>query len=302
MYKTTPSKLPRWQRDSSPSYRRVPLTRRHRLLIILAISFLVWYRYLRPDSSDGPQDVTVYSNVGNVYPVERARPEPPVWQSSERKVQLAKAPLVERKVQLAKEPPVAPPKRSDPEQNQEPTERPLRVTPDIHERDYDDQAPVHPAVKQPSPEYAVEDIPYKQAVLDTRTKGDSGPSDLVQQEPTELVKQASGKLVEQHLTPAVIYDEVKAEKEEEANRLSTPKSRHKKFPPYTEYAALDEKGESLPDIVHVPFEDTTADVTLQGWEDQWFSDAVFDIGKWGKIPEPKIDFVYTCEPMPEPQS
>ena len=159
----------------------------------------------------------------------------------------------------------------------------------------EDGISMDPPVEEASPEYAGEDMPRKQAVLDTRTKGDSGPSDIMPEEPTMLVRQASEKVVEQHRTPAVSFDEVKAGKEESANKQLSQKSDIKKFPTYSEYVALDEKGEVLPDIVHVPFEDSTADVKLQGWEDQWYSEAELDIPKWGEIPETKIDFVYTCE-------
>lgn len=67
------------------------------------------------------------------------------------------------------------------------------------------------------------------------------------------------------------------------------------FPTYSEYLALDLMADTLPDIIHVPFEESTSDVTLQGWEDQWFSDGVFDSDRWGKLQEPKIDFIYTCQ-------
>jgi hypothetical protein len=52
--------------------------------------------------------------------------------------------------------------------------------------------------------------------------------------------------------------------------------------------------DNLPDLIHVPFEQAVADVRLTGWEDQWFSQATYDVSKWGKLEEPKIDFVYLC--------
>jgi hypothetical protein len=58
------------------------------------------------------------------------------------------------------------------------------------------------------------------------------------------------------------------------------------------HLSLEEKADLLPDIVHIPFEDAVRNVTLDGWEDEWVANAVFDSKKWGKLEEPKIDFVY----------
>lgn len=66
------------------------------------------------------------------------------------------------------------------------------------------------------------------------------------------------------------------------------------FPLYSEYMAQDSVADTLPDVVHIPFEESTSDVELQGWEDEWFSDGTFNSEKWGKLKEPKIDFIYTC--------
>ncbi|KAF2838867.1 hypothetical protein M501DRAFT_934881, partial [Patellaria atrata CBS 101060] len=59
------------------------------------------------------------------------------------------------------------------------------------------------------------------------------------------------------------------------------------------YLALDEKADGLPDLIHIPFEDAVNDVTYEGWEDDWIAHARYDSKIWGKLPEPKIDFVYT---------
>ncbi len=75
---------------------------------------------------------------------------------------------------------------------------------------------------------------------------------------------------------------------------TTPTLRRTRFPNYIEYQTQDEKADSLPDVIHFSFEDTTTDVILQGYEDAWVSDAHFDVQKWGKLQEPKIDFIYTC--------
>jgi hypothetical protein len=73
-------------------------------------------------------------------------------------------------------------------------------------------------------------------------------------------------------------------------------SEHRKrtsFPTYDEFVALDSLADTLPDVVHIPFEESTFDVTLEGWEDKWFSEGVFDNAQRGNLTEPKIDFIYT---------
>lgn len=76
--------------------------------------------------------------------------------------------------------------------------------------------------------------------------------------------------------------------------ISSPVVLQKAFPQYSQYAALVQKAESLPDVVMIPFENVVADDKLQGWEYEWVSDAAFDVKKWGQLKEPKIDFLYTC--------
>ncbi|KAH6720826.1 hypothetical protein BKA61DRAFT_470183 [Leptodontidium sp. MPI-SDFR-AT-0119] len=101
--------------------------------------------------------------------------------------------------------------------------------------------------------------------------------------------EASQKLIDQHRLPAV-----KAGSEDETVRSwSVDPGAQRRFPAYFEYAALGEKAEALPDIVHHPFEDSVVDVTLEGWEDLWFSEALLNISKHGLIKETKIDFIYT---------
>jgi hypothetical protein len=58
------------------------------------------------------------------------------------------------------------------------------------------------------------------------------------------------------------------------------------------HLSLEEKGEALPEILHISFEDAVADMELAGWEDEWIAHASFDVKKWGSLQEPKIDFVY----------
>lgn len=67
------------------------------------------------------------------------------------------------------------------------------------------------------------------------------------------------------------------------------------FPEYSRYLTLFTEADYLPDIIHIPFEDSIEDVTLAGWEDEWQSEGLYNGAKWGVLEEPKMDFVYTCE-------
>jgi hypothetical protein len=69
------------------------------------------------------------------------------------------------------------------------------------------------------------------------------------------------------------------------------------FPAYSEFVALNSIADTLPDFVYIPFEAATTDVTLTGWEDEWFSKAEYNVEQWGNLSEPKIDFVYSCKSM-----
>lgn len=53
----------------------------------------------------------------------------------------------------------------------------------------------------------------------------------------------------------------------------------------------------LPDIIRIPFEQATKDVSLQGWEDEWFSSATYKVEKFGHMLTPKIDFAYNCKSL-----
>ncbi|KAF2202346.1 hypothetical protein GQ43DRAFT_369365 [Delitschia confertaspora ATCC 74209] len=61
------------------------------------------------------------------------------------------------------------------------------------------------------------------------------------------------------------------------------------FPTFDECESVKDKADTMPDILHVPFEDAVKNVKLQGWEDEWISKAKY-IGP--KLEEPRIDFVY----------
>jgi hypothetical protein len=78
-------------------------------------------------------------------------------------------------------------------------------------------------------------------------------------------------------------------------KTSKPLALRTKFPEYSEFLALNSTAETLPDVIHIPFEDATANMTLTGWEDEWFSKVEYDVGQWGNLSEPKIDFIYSCK-------
>lgn len=67
------------------------------------------------------------------------------------------------------------------------------------------------------------------------------------------------------------------------------------FPEYSRYLNLYTEADYLPDIIHLPFEESVEHVVLKGWEDEWMSEGIYGRDKWGKLEEPKVDFVYTCE-------
>jgi hypothetical protein len=64
------------------------------------------------------------------------------------------------------------------------------------------------------------------------------------------------------------------------------------FPSWDECQSLKEKADSLPDMLHVTFEQSVKDVVLEGWEDEWVSKARYT---GPRLKEPKIDFVYNCK-------
>ncbi|KAH7041408.1 uncharacterized protein B0I36DRAFT_232726 [Microdochium trichocladiopsis] len=65
------------------------------------------------------------------------------------------------------------------------------------------------------------------------------------------------------------------------------------FPPYQAWLDLDAKADTLPDILHIPLEESVQEETLEGWEDEWFSQATYDREVWGTMQEPRVDFIYT---------
>ncbi|KAF2273712.1 uncharacterized protein EI97DRAFT_403857 [Westerdykella ornata] len=75
-----------------------------------------------------------------------------------------------------------------------------------------------------------------------------------------------------------------------ASDEKTPWSEQYDFPTWEQCQEMKEKADSLPDLIHVPFEVAVKDMVLEGWEDEWISKAHY-VGP--KLEEPKIDFVYT---------
>ncbi|RVX73032.1 hypothetical protein B0A52_02158 [Exophiala mesophila] len=59
-----------------------------------------------------------------------------------------------------------------------------------------------------------------------------------------------------------------------------------------QHLSLEQKAESLPEFVWVPFAKAVEEEVLQGWEDDWVSNGRYDEKRWGQLQEPKVDFVY----------
>jgi len=86
----------------------------------------------------------------------------------------------------------------------------------------------------------------------------------------------------------------------EKTEISDMSALRTSFPEYSEFAALNSMAATLPDVIFVPFEDATAEMTLTGWEDEWLSKAEYNVNQWGGLLEPKIDFIYSCKLVSEP--
>lgn len=71
-------------------------------------------------------------------------------------------------------------------------------------------------------------------------------------------------------------------------------------PDTRECTLLDDASEFLPDYVHIPFEDAVAGDSLVGWEDDWVAHGTYNVEKWGKMSEPKVDFIYLCKMFEHP--
>lgn len=97
-------------------------------------------------------------------------------------------------------------------------------------------------------------------------------------------KPPSGNQDELPLTPDSLH-----------NKEASVEEEQKRFGVANEGSALDSQADLLPDFVHVPFEEAVKDEKLVGWEDEWISNARFNRKRFGRLSEPKIDFVYLCK-------
>ncbi len=61
MYKSAP-KVPHWQRESSPSYRQSPLSRRYRIFMLFAILLVLWYRHSKSEISKESKENNRFEN------------------------------------------------------------------------------------------------------------------------------------------------------------------------------------------------------------------------------------------------
>jgi hypothetical protein len=67
------------------------------------------------------------------------------------------------------------------------------------------------------------------------------------------------------------------------------------FPDTSNFERLNRQADELPDFVHIPLHMAVENEVLEDWEEDWFAHASFNAAQRGKVSEPKIDFVYTCE-------
>lgn len=95
-----------------------------------------------------------------------------------------------------------------------------------------------------------------------------------------------------HPPPAKSTDEIEtvSESVKPASSVSTYV-----FPDPSNFERLNRQADELPDFVHIPLHMAVSDEVLEGWEEDWFARAEYDATKHGRVHEPKIDFVYTCE-------
>ncbi|KAF2867465.1 hypothetical protein BDV95DRAFT_502751 [Massariosphaeria phaeospora] len=75
----------------------------------------------------------------------------------------------------------------------------------------------------------------------------------------------------------------------ETTKKHKPLDRGYTFPSWSECEETKDKADVLPDMIHVPFEQSVRDVILEGWEDEWIATASYT---GPRLDEPKIDFVY----------
>ena len=286
-------KLPHWQ--ANVPHRRTTLSRRNRFFIIVIIFIIAWYQCSgKLASKDIPAIVEI--DLPRPYVQQRAEPQKifsheDAYPAEEGSV--AVEPAEEELAVVEHYKPAL--EVEEPEEgglSAKEKAAPAVVQRVDHLKDkLNGQGLTNPAHGF-SAEYEEEnEAGSRQAVLDDRHKPEASQgnvvSEAIDKERPASAKEKSERLLEQHLAPAPKF-------EEDIPR-NIPKTGPPRFSSYAEFAELDGRAEVLPDIVHIPFEAAMLDVTLEGWEDQWFADAELDIPRWGKLNETKIDFVYTCK-------
>lgn len=111
-------------------------------------------------------------------------------------------------------------------------------------------------------------------------------ADVIRKQPVEPIEQQDVKgRTGSSFTP--LSEQVPVSK----FKTTTFDSEYYTFPAYTECTALQEKADTLPDLLFVPFEQAVEDIEMMGWEDMWVAEARYN---GPKLLEPRIDFVYNC--------
>lgn len=249
---------------------------RYRVLIVLAICLLVWHQYQRPMSVT-LDEVTFDEQIDVTYPEEREKmaPLPRIDEEVERLVDST---------------------TSVPDEQESIFELESSLPEDPENDD-------HPSSSDPPAEKVPLGMSVEKELRNEEPEDDEAPEKLSSPKPKDasekhnhplLVMEASQKLIDQHRSPTVQVDP----NNDTVRSWSEGPGTQRRFPEFFEYAALGEKAEALPDIIHIPFEDPVSDVTLKGWEDLWFSEARLNISKYGLLNETKIDFIYTCKACP----
>jgi len=269
----------RWERKNSQSWRAPKLNRSRRplLLAVLCIALIVYWRHPLPDNPSIPGHP--YTADSHVPATSRDR------RSLSHEIQLQSLPL----------------------------------KPDVRQQaallDISDQVDVSEEVKKPKflheQEASIPDVELKQAaavpapvkVQDTlplpvehtqeKTSHREATEERLAAQPPTLNLESLPKgpvAVEAQLDPDTQGKPLIASPDQPVKEkvIETEPEEH---------LTLEEKADNLPELVHVPFEDAVKDMQLKGWEDQWVAHASFDVKTWGKLEEPKIDFVYLCQSL-----
>lgn len=138
----------------------------------------------------------------------------------------------------------------------------------------------------------VEDVSQLQSVVaDGGRLTDVSNSQLTN--PSGGLESPQSGLVES--SPESSYDSVHSAQNMDQNMVHIAEPTGYSFPDPSNSGKLDRLADELPDFVHVPLQMAVEDETLDDWEKDWFAHAQYDATTHGKLKEPRIDFVYTCE-------